>query len=771
MSNARILVVDDEPAVERLIKQMFRRHVREEGWSFAFASNGAEAIEVLKSDLGFDMVLSDINMPVMDGITLLSNLRTMEPPVRAVIVSAYGDLTNIRGAMNRGAFDFVTKPIEAEDLETTIRKTLSEVAAERAMRGRVEAADLANKSKSLFLATMSHEIRTPMNGVLGMLELVRGTQLDAEQSELVAVAHDSAQALLAIIDDILDSARIEAGKLALDPIEVSPAEIAETLGGLLAARAAGKGIELVIRIDPGTPASMRADPVRLRQVLLNLAGNAIKFTDHGHVQIRLMPAPAQPDRLRAEIVDTGIGLSDPQKSKLFEAFSQADASTTRNYGGSGLGLSICRRLIEMMGGEIGVDSAEGTGSTFWFEIPIVAAVPAEPDTRLAGVEVLLVELYPALADALAIALEAAGAVVHRAEAGAAKRTIAAAAQSGKPFGSVIVDVARDGPEALNLADGLDGKPILVALTAQQDLESRQQSRAAGRYALTKPVSRHRLVDAVAAAARGQAPGQEAAVPAAARPAQTHAGQTILVVDDIVANRTLAIRQLARLGYESVAVASGREGLANLASRDFALILIDGEMPEMDGFTFTRDLRAAEAASGRPRKPVIGMTALTQASDVQRFHDAGADGVLHKPVMIDKLREVLESHLASKPTAEIPADPPIDIGKLAGLLGEPEGTGAAALSGLILGFVSEAETLLENLTTALAARDRQAVRRAAHAAKGAAAAFAADRLAGALGAIESGAGDLEWPVIEQHAGAAAHEYGRVRAVYNPEGDSA
>jgi len=386
---AKILVVDDEPDLELLIRQRFRHRIRNNELYFEFAGNGVEAMKLLTDDPDkFDMILTDINMPEMDGLTLLIRIKEQFKHYKAVVVSAYGDLENIRTAMNRGAFDFVTKPIDFADLETTINKTIDEYKIIRQGQVAKEQLDITIRQKDLaeleklkaeqsekfkqqFLANMSHEIRTPMNSVIGLTNLLMKSNMDQQQEKYLNVIKKSSENLLVIINDILDLSKIEAGKMDFEKIPFSLNDCMDTVYHTMVFKSEEKNLELKHIIDAAVPEVVIGDPVRLNQILINLSGNAIKFTEKGTVTIHIKELSRRDNIsiLEFSITDSGIGIAQSQLDKIFESFSQASSDTTRKFGGTGLGLTISKQLVELQQGSIYVQSQVGKGTTFSFKIP------------------------------------------------------------------------------------------------------------------------------------------------------------------------------------------------------------------------------------------------------------------------------------------------------------------------------------------------------------------------------------------------------------------
>lgn len=400
MNPAMILVVDDEPDLELLIRQRFRRRIQEGIIEFEFAINGEEALRKLADPSRvFDVVLTDINMPVMDGLTLLTRIKEQEGPYKAVVVSAYGDLENIRTAMNRGAFDFITKPIDFPDLETTIEKTVNEVRmirkglqAHEQLESTIQEKEIAEEEKDRavqserfkqqFLANMSHEIRTPMNSIVGLTNLLMKTDLSQQQSRYLDVIRKSSENLLVIINDILDISKIEAGKMVFEHTPFRIAEILDLLYETMHFRAEEKQLSLVFDCSPEVPEVLVGDPVRLNQVLTNLIGNAVKFTEKGMIRldVRVLNKGTTKVILEFTIIDTGVGIAPGLLEKIFDSFSQASSDTNRRFGGTGLGLTISKELIEMQGGSILVSSEVGKGTTFSFRLPVDIGRPSDTVT-------------------------------------------------------------------------------------------------------------------------------------------------------------------------------------------------------------------------------------------------------------------------------------------------------------------------------------------------------------------------------------------------------
>jgi len=384
----KILVVDDEPDLEMLIRQRFRSHIRQNKMLFDFAQNGKIALEKIGDDDQFALVLTDINMPVMDGLTLLARLKEKNQLSRTVVISAYGDMNNIRSAMNKGAFDFITKPIDFNDLEATISKTIDEVRLIRegtAAKKMLEEAKLeteiaiierqkaeeAKRKEEQFLANMSHEIRTPMNAVIGMSNLLLRTEVNEQQLKYLKAIKISSENLLKILNDILDLAKIESGKIELEKIPFHPAEVMDTVYQTLRFKADEKEIDFSVSMENTIPSTLLGDPLRLCQVLINIAGNAVKFTDKGSVKIncRCISQNQKDVLLEFIIVDTGIGIPLDKIEKIFESFTQASSDHSRKYGGTGLGLTITRQLIELQNGTVVVESKVGKSSTFTVTLP------------------------------------------------------------------------------------------------------------------------------------------------------------------------------------------------------------------------------------------------------------------------------------------------------------------------------------------------------------------------------------------------------------------
>jgi signal transduction histidine kinase len=381
---ARILVVDDEPDLEDLILQKFRHQIRDGSVGFVFARDGIEALSVLEANDDIDLVVTDINMPRMDGLTLLQKLQQIEGDLCAIIVSAYGDMANIRTAMNRGAFDFLIKPLDFLDLETTIGKTIRHVEVLREARRRQvenQRLELASQNKSHFIANMSHELRTPLNAIIGLTDMMTtnaarfGTEKALEPLKRV---HNAGTHLLGLINQVLDLSKIEAGKLELSPEQVNLMPLIDEVIGTAQQLANQNQNRLIVEAEQDLDTLM-VDPMRLRQILLNLLSNACKFTKQGDVTLRARRISNSGNWIELVVIDSGIGMTPEQLAKLFQEFSQAEASTAKKYGGTGLGLAITRKLARMMGGDVTVSSEHGKGSVFTVRLP--GSVGSQPGPK------------------------------------------------------------------------------------------------------------------------------------------------------------------------------------------------------------------------------------------------------------------------------------------------------------------------------------------------------------------------------------------------------
>ena len=592
-----------------------------------------------------------------------------------------------------------------------------------------EAAERASSAKSEFLARMSHEIRTPMNGVMGMSELLQATELTPRQRHLSETISHSAEALLQIINDILDFSKVEAGKLELERIEFGLRDAVEESIEIFAARAHSKGLELVCAVELDVPGTVRGDPMRLRQVLINFVGNAIKFTDSGQVILRVR-AVGKDGLLRFEVIDTGIGISEEAQANIFNAFSQADSFTTRKYGGTGLGLAICRQLAALMGGEIGVHSEVNRGSTFWFEVRLEPVADAAPTlTRLprmtfAGLRALIVDDNASNREILQEHLQSWGVQVMAAASGAAALA-ALSTEDGARFDLALVDDQMPGMDGIQLASLIRQEPRwsalrLILLSKGDDHDVGSESTRYFSAMLAKPLRRAQIlgcVSRVMAMQPGAVMDAPPAGPASAVhvPAARTVGPTILLVEDNPVNREVAVGMLESLGCTADAAENGWMALRAMNSATYDAVLMDCQMPVMDGLAATGEIRRREQASGAARVPIIALTANAMEGDRERCLAAGMDDFLSKPFTQQQLATLLRRWLALRALPEterrdLSRIPLIDAGVLRNIaaLAKP-----ALLNSMIDLYLQHSPDLVGAIETAATNMQPEALSQAVH----------------------------------------------------------